>query len=161
MAGRFAYFLIGGVAVVGGMVLQGDLNFDADGAEHEVARVVERTVDRTIDRTADRMVHRETDRVVIPGEDRQAVATDPAAKRALSEAVAELVRAEGSLITLRLDDEIPAAVIKQAEQRRDQARQAVDRLADDAKADTRGNRDALRQTIRDEIREGVRDAVRS
>ena len=52
-------------------------------------------------------------------------------------------------------------MIKQAEQRRDLARQAVDRLADDAKAETRSNRDALRENIRDTVREGVRDAVRS
>ena len=165
MAGRFAYFLIGGVAVVGGMLLQGDLKFDSDRAGHEVTRTVDRAVDRTVDRTVDRsvdqIIDREADKIVRSGEDRQAVATDPAAKRALSEAVAELVRAEGNLITLRLDDEIPATAIKQAEQRRDQARQAVDRLADDARADTHGNRDALRQTIRDEIREGVREAVRS
>ena len=162
MAGRFAYFLIGGAAIAGGMLLQGDLRFDSDSAEHEVVRAVERTVDRsldrTVDRTVDRIVDREADRIVIAGEDQ--VATTPAAKRALSEAVAELVRAEGSLITLRLDDEIPAAVIKKAEQRRDAARQTVDRLADDAKAETRGNRDALRENIRDEIREGVRDSVR-
>jgi hypothetical protein len=160
MAGRFAYFMIGGVAVVGGMLLQGDLMFDTDRAEHEVTRAVERTVDRSVDRSVDRTVDRindrETDRIVIPGEDRQAVATDAAAKRALSEAVAELVRAEASLITLKLDDELPAASLKQAEQRRDLARQAVDRLADDARAETRGNRDALRENIREEIREAVR-----
>ena len=161
MAGRFAYWLIGGVAVVGGMVLQGDLNFDADGAEHEVARVVERTVDRNVDRavdrSVDRIVDREAERILGSGEDRPAVATDQAARRALSDAVAELVRAEGSLITLRLDDESPAAAVRQAEQRRDVARQAVDRLADDAKPQTEVNRDALRE----EIREGVRAAVRS
>jgi len=165
MAGRFAYLLIGGVAVVGGMFFQGDLRFDREGAEREVTRAVERTVDEkvesTVDRTVDRSVEREADRIVVTGEDRQAGPTDPAIRRALSAAVAELVRAEGSLITLRLDDEIPPAAIKQAEQRRDAARQAVDRLADAARADTRENRDALRENIRDEIREGVRDAVRS
>jgi len=161
MAGRFAYFLIGGVAVVGGMVLQGDLNFAADGAEHEVARMVDRSVDRTVDGSVDRITGRETDRIVISGETGETAAADAATKRALSEAVAELVRAEAGLITLRLDDQIPAAVVKRAEQRRDLARQAVDRLADDARSEPRDDRDALRQTIRDEVRESVRAAVRS
>ena len=66
------------------------------------------------------------------------------------------MRAEGSLVTARLDDQTPAAVIKQAEHRRDLAREAVDRLAADAKAQSRGERDELRDTIRDEVRAAVR-----
>ena len=127
--GRFGYFLVGGAAIFAGMVVQGDVDLGTDHDGHD--RIVKSRdgADGEIDR---------------------------ATKRALASAVEELVRAEGSLISARMDDETPAAVIKQAEQRRDAAKQAVERLADDAKAESRGNRDALRQNIRDEIRDAVR-----
>jgi hypothetical protein len=158
MAGRFAYFLIAGGAIVGGMALQGDLNFGSHDGDVEIAQALLSGNDRDIDRKVDRIVDRETHKMTIrhDGDDRSN-GLDPAAKRALSAAVAELVRAEGSLITAKLDDDMPAAAIKQAEERRDAARQAVERLSADAKTETRVNRDALRENIR----ETVRDAVRS
>jgi hypothetical protein len=158
MAGRFAYFLIAGGAIVGGMALQGDLNFGSHDGDVEIAQALLSGNDRDIDRKVDRIVDRETHKMTIrhDGDDRSD-GLDPSAKRALSAAVAELVRAEGSLITAKLDDDMPAAAIKQAEERRDAARQAVERLSADAKTETRVNRDALRENIR----ETVRDAVRS
>ena len=128
MAGRIGYLMVAGAAIFTGMVVQGDIDLGSDHG-HGVARDIRDGDDREIDR---------------------------ATKRAVASAVEELVRAEGSLISARMDDETPAAVIKQAEQRRDLAKQAVERIADDAKAETRGNRDALRQNIRDEIRDAVR-----
>ena len=147
MAGRFVHFLIAGAAIVGGMITQGDIDLGMHQDDGEV------------DRTVDRIVDRETDKIVIRSEDKR-VAVNPATKHALAAAVAELVRAEGSLITARLDEDLPAAVIKQAEQRRDLAKEAVERIADDAKAETRDNRE-LRQNIRDDVRDEIRDAVRS
>lgn len=156
MAGRFAYVLVAGAALVGGMYFQGDLDFDG----HEVRAVVveggDRASDRRIDRRIDRIVDRETRKISRGDENGPSADLDAATRRALVEAVAELVRAEGSLVTAKLDDQTPAAVIKQAEHRRDLARQAVEQLADDAKAGSRGDRDALRQNIRDEIRDAVR-----
>jgi hypothetical protein len=157
MAGRFAYFLIAGGAIVGGMALQGDLNFDSHDGDVEVAQALLSGNDREIDRKVDRIIDRETHQMTIRHGDDRSDRLDPAAKQALSAAVAELVRAEGSLITAKLDDDMPAAAIKQAEERRDAARQAVERLSDDTKAESRANRDALRENIR----ETVRDAVRS
>ena len=157
MAGRFAYFLIAGGAIVGGMFYQGDLNFDGDRGKHAVRHAFSHGDDREVDRIVDRAA----DKMVVRGEDGQPVETDPATKRALAAAVAELVRAEGSLITAKLDEDMPAAAIAQAEQRRDAAQQAVERIAEDAKTETRASRDALRQNIRDEIREEVRAVVRS
>lgn len=154
MAGRISYVLVAAAALVGGMYFQGDLDFD----DHHAAvssEIRDRTIDRRIDRRIDRIVDRETRQLAL-GDDGQSEGVDPATRRALSQAVAELIRAEAGLATVRLDDEVPAAVIDQAEQRRDRARQAVDRLADDARAGSRSDRDALRQTIREEVRAAIR-----
>lgn len=157
MAGRLVYLLIGGAAVVGGMFVQGDLSINGDEIDRELARVASITENLGVDWSVDSKVD---EIVAVRVSDGDEAAIDAMRKRALSEAVAELVRAEGSLITARLDDEMPTAV-RQAEQRRDAARQAVDRLADDVRAETGGSRDALRQNIRDDVREGVRSAIRS
>jgi hypothetical protein len=160
MAGRFAYFLIAGGAVVGGAFLQGDISFDRHDGDIEIAQALISGDPGEIDRRVDRIVDRETHNMTVASDgDEQSL--DPAAKRALSAAVAELVRAEGSLIAAKLDDELPPAVIKQAEERRNAARQAVERLSADAKAESRGHRDALRENLRDDIRASVRDAVRN
>ena len=167
MAGRLVHFAVAGAAIAGGMVFQGDLDL---GSSHDreidrkvdrsVDRRVDRRVDRSIDRTVDRIVDRATDNIDIrTGDGRSEV--DPATKRALAAAIAELVRAEGSLITARIDDDLPAAVITQVEQRRDAARKEVDRIADGVRASSQGDRDELRESIRDDVRESVREAVRS
>jgi hypothetical protein len=150
MAGRFAHFLVAGAAIVGGMIYQGDVNLDIDSDRHGTVKVHSAGDESVIEREVAKVVTQEG----------ETVATDAATKRALSEAVAELVRAEGGLIAARLDDETPAAAITQAEQRRDAARQTVDRLADDVRSKTR-DRDSLRQNARDQVRESVREAVRS
>ena len=145
MAGRLAYVAVVGAAILGGMILQGDINFN----DRVESRSVERRIDREVDRTVDRQVDRTVDRAV----ERQ---YDAATRRALSAAIAELARAEGSLISLKIDEEIPPAVIKQAEDRRNAARAAVERLADPAKGDSQADRDALPETIRDSVRDAVR-----
>lgn len=155
MAGRFAYFLIAGGALVGGAALQGDINFNARDGDVEVAQAVLSGDKGQIDRKVDRIIDRETPNMAV-NRDGNDQALDPAAKRALSAAVAELVRAEGSLISAKLDDAMPAAAIKQAEERRNAARGAVERLSADAKAESRGNRDALRENIRATVRDAVR-----
>jgi len=158
MAGRFGYLLIGGAALFAGMVVQGDIDF------HDDDVVIHRSVksDRAepdIDRRIDRIVDRATEKIEIRGENgRNAVETPT--EGTLAAAIAELVRAEGSLITARMDDDLPASTIKQIEQRRDAARQDVDRIAKDVRARSRDDRDALRQEIRDDVRETIRDAVR-
>lgn len=156
MAGRVAYFVMAGAALIGGMFMQGDLKFGDHRDDFEIAKAVIGGDDREIDRTVARIVDRETESAVVRGE-AEAEDIDPAAKAALTQAVAELVRAEGSLITARMDDDMPAEAIKQAEQRRDFARQAVERLSDDVKAESRGNRAALRANIRDSVRTAVRN----
>ena len=159
--GRFGYFMVAGAAIVTGMVVQGDIDFGSDHGGHGRTVEFRSDGDGDIDRAVDRIVDRATDRIEIRGDDGEAVVADAATKRALAHAVAELVRAESSLVALKMDDDIPAAVLKQAEQRRDSAKQAVERIAHDAKAGSRGDRDALRQNIRDQVRDDVRSAARS
>ena len=154
MAGRLAYMAMTGGAILAAMVLQGDINFnDRVESRHEEKRI-DRIADRAVDRTVDGRVDRRVERSLSRADERQ---RDAATRRALSAAIAELARAEGSLITLKMDDAIPADVIEQAEERRNAARAEVERVADDAKVDNSAERDALRETIR----ESVRDAVRS
>ena len=145
MAGRFAYFLIAGGALVTGMFAQGDLGIDGDEVERELSALVDDDVSRANDRQARATVR-------VSGD----VVTDQETKRALSQAIAELVRAEGSLIALRMEDATPEAAISRALERRDAAKRTVEQLADQAKAESTGNRDAIRQIIRDEVREAAR-----
>ena len=149
MAGRLIHFLVAGAAVFGGMVLQGDVDFDSDGGDHDEARV-ERS-ERGPAPTAERIAIRDADGKPVEG--------DEAIKRALAAAVAELVRAEGSLVAARFDDNVSDATIEQAEQRRDKADEAVDRLADELRAQSRRDRDSNPQQVRETIRDSVREAV--
>ena len=157
MAGRFGYFLIGGVALFAGMVVQGDIDLDNDDVVvHRIAK--SDRADPDIDRRIDRIVDRATEKIEVRGENGRTV--DSTAERALAAAIAALVRAEGSLITARMDDDLPESAIEQVEQRRDAARQDVDRIANNVRARSRNDRDTLRQEIRDDVRETIRDAVR-
>lgn len=152
MAGRVVYFLIAGAAVAGGMLLQGDLKFGSDEDKIRVtqARIGggEAKVDRRAERSVERRVAREKARQIEQREE--------AIEREVADAVEELVRAEGSLISARLDDNMPAAAIRQAEERRNAARDAVERLSDAGKAASADDRDALRESIRDSVRDAVR-----
>ncbi len=165
MAGRFVHFLVAGAAIVAGMAVQGDIDLgmhpDDREIDRRVDRIIGREVDRTADRTVDRIVDRATDKIEIRGRDGETVEADPATRRALAAAVAELVRAEGSLAVAKVGDNMPETVIEQAEQRRNLARKAVERIADDARAEARRERDARPQKVRDEVRDAVRSAVRS
>lgn len=156
--GRIGAVLIAGAALFAGMVVQGDVDLgigDDDVAVHRSERAdrVDRRIDRAVDRATSR-IERDAGRAI-------ADANDPVTEQAMAAAVAELVRAEASLVTAKLDSNMPPAAIRQAEQRRDLAKEAFERLADDARAQGRANRDSNRQQVRDEIREGIRDAVRS
>lgn len=144
MAGRFFYLMIAGAAVVGGMYLQGDIDFNS---EEDRATVAQARLGRD-DVKVERRVARE--------EARQIERREQVIEREIGDAVAELVRAEGRLISAKLDEDMPAAAIRQAEERRNAARDAVERLSNEAKAASAGDRDALRESIRDSVREAVR-----
>ena len=154
MAGRFGYFLIGGAAIFAGMVVQGDLDLDDDDVVvHRVAKS-----DRG-DRDIDRIIDRATRGIDSRGEDDQPIEENPVIRRQMAGAIAEYLRAEVSLAAAKSDDKLPKAALDQAEQRRDLARLAVDRLADEAKAVSRDDREEIRENLRDEVRDAVREGV--
>jgi len=163
MTGRFAHFLVAGAALFAGMVVQGDVDISEEiGDDGAVVHRIERADrgDRDIDRRIDRIIDRATRGIDSRGEDNQPIEQNPVIRRQMAGAIAEYLRAEVSLATAKGDDKLPKAALDQAEQRRDAARLAVDRLADEAKAVSRDDRDEIRENLRDEVRDAVRDGVR-
>ncbi len=159
--GRIGAFMVAGAAIFAGMVVQGDVDIDDEIGDHDSARVErsdrgERDFGRRIDRIVDRATHNIDSR----GDDDVPIERNPVIRRQMVSAIAELLRAEASLAMAQSDDKLPKAALTQAEQRRDAAKLAVDRLADEAKAVSRDDREEIRENLRDEIRDAVRDGVR-
>ena len=157
--GRIGSVLIAGAALFAGMVVQGDVDLDDDDV------VVHRTEhsdrgERNFERRVDRIIDRATRGIDSRGDDDRPIEQNPIIRRQMVGAIAEYLRAEASLATAKNDDKLPKAALVQAEQRRDAARLAVDRLADEAKAVSRDDRDEIREGLREEVRDAVRDGVR-
>ena len=162
MTGRFGYFMVAGAALFAGMVVQGDVDIGSELGDHGDDVRVERSarVDRDIDRRIDRIIDRATRGIDSRGADDKPIEENPVIRRQMAGAIAEYIRAEVSLATAKGDDKLPKAALDQAEQRRDAAKLAVDRLADEAEAVSRDDRDEIRENLRDEVRDAVRDGVR-
>ena len=157
--GRIGAVLIAGAAIFAGMVVQGDVDIGGDDVVI-VSRRPGRSDDRDFGRRIDRIVDRATDGIDSRGDDDVPIERNPAVRRQMVGAIAELLRAEVSLARARSDDKLPKAALVQAEQRRDAAKLAVDRLADEAKAVSRDDREEIRDNLREEIRDAVREGVR-
>ena len=155
--GRLGALLIAGAAIFTGMVVQGDVDLDDDDPVR-----VERSErgERSFDRQVERIVDRATRGIDSRGDDDVPIEQNPAVRRQMLAAVAELVRGEVSLAQAKSDDRLPKAVLDQVQKRRDAAREAVDRLADKASAVSRDDREEIRDNLREEIRDTVRDIVR-
>ena len=161
MAGRFVSLLIGGAAIVAGMAVQGDLDIGDDSSDRGEARVEHsERADRKFDRRVDRIVDQATRGIDSRGDDDVPIEENPVIRRHMVGAIAELLRAEASLATAQNDDKLPKAALEQVEKRRDAAKLAVDRLADEAKAVSRDDRNEIRENLREEVRDAVRDGVR-
>ncbi len=161
MVGRIGSILIAGAALVTGMVVQGDLDLDDELGDHQTVRVEHNDrSERGFERRVDRIVDRSTRGIDSRGDDDVPIEQNPVIRRQMMSAVAELLRAEAGLIAAKSDDKLPPAALAQAEQRRDAAKMAVDRLADEAKAVSRDDREEIRDNLREEIRDAVRDGVR-
>ena len=159
MLSRIFWIGLAGIALVAGMILQdgrGMISWD-DSGDHKQS--VETRVDAAIDRSFAKMQ--------VVGSDGEEIDVPTETKRALANAVAELVRAEADLAVTRIGDEDDGK-IRAAEARRTQARAEVDRLKAEierlGKAPARDS-DAItaevRQQIREEVRAEIRDAVRN
>lgn len=163
MSGRIGSLLIAGAAIFGGMVMQGDVDLDfgdkvviRDGGDGDRADRGERDFDRRVGRIIDRATRGIDSR----GDDDRPIEQNPVIRRQMAGTIAEYLRAEASLARAQDDDKLPKAALDQAKQRRDAARVAVDRLADEAKAVSRDDREEIRDGLREEVRDAVRDGVR-
>ena len=159
MLSRIFWIGLAGLALVGGIIMQGGGGILSwgDAADHKrsMAERIEARVDRTIDRSFDKM-H-------VVGDDGQEIEVPPETKRALAAAVSELVRAETDLALLKVRDSSKGEV-DAANVRRDKARADVETLKgriERQKELAGDHRDVIRAHIRDEVRETVRDVVRN
>ena len=159
MLSRIFWIGIAGIALVGGIVLQGGGGIFSwgDDADHQrsVAHRIEAHVDAAIDHSFDKMK--------VVGSDGKEIDVPSETKRALAGAVGELVKAETDRAMLKVRD-ASEQEIDTADARVDRARADVDRLKDQIEqqknvADDQA--DAIREQIRADVRETVRDAVRN
>lgn len=150
MAGRLAWIIAGGAAVVGGWAIQDGVNFSFSD---------DRARDRAIDEAIDE-VRREPGinaKVVVPGERRGTQQAETV--EAFTDAVADLVKAETALAAARLDREGDPEGFRAAEERRDKARVLVEELR--AEIERLGEPEVSREAVRESVRAEVRDAVRN
>ena len=158
MAGRFGYYLIGGAAIFVGMVFQGDVDLDGLG-DRQTVRI--ESADRDdFDSRVNRIVDRATHNIDSRGDDDRPIEQNPAIRAQMIGAITEMIRAEISLAKAEKDNDLPKSALDQVQKRRDAARLAVDRLADQAKAVSRDDREEIRDNLREEVRDAVRDGVR-
>jgi hypothetical protein len=159
MLSRIFWIGIAGIALVGGMVLQGGRGIFSwgDDADHErsVAERIETHVDAAIDRSFDKME--------VVGSDGKKIDVSPETRRELAGAVGRLVKTETDLAFLRVRDGGEGEVAA-AQASRDRAKADVDRLQasiEQRKQAMDGQADPIREQIRADVRETVRDAVRN
>ena len=167
MLSRIFWVGIAGIALVTGMVLQDGGRIFSMAAESESMEGVEESIEASVDRAIDGSF----DGMQVMDGDGNEIAVPPETKRALGEAVAQLVKAKADLAILKVRD-ASHEEIAAAEARSAQARAEVDRLKVQIKGQeqaARAEQDALaaqierdvREEVRAEIREEVRDAVRN
>jgi hypothetical protein len=153
MLSRIFWIGIAGIALVGGIILQGGSGIISwgDDADHRrsVAQRIETRVDAAIDRSFDKME--------VVGSDGEKIEVPAETKRALAGAVGELVKAQTDRAMLKVRD-ASEQEIDAADARVDRARADVDRLKDQIEQQKDAAQDQ-REAIRDEVRQTVREAV--
>lgn len=166
MAGRLAWILAGGAAIVGGMAIQGSNFVDFQVGGDEVRTVSQAIEDvrahEDVARIAEQEARREHRRVTITVDGKRAETVDPETVRALTDAVASLVKAEAALAVAEISDR--PAELKVATERRDEAQRLVDQLKTEVQEQAESERaqsDAERQAVRDRIRTEIREAIRN
>ena len=151
MAGRLAWILAGGAAIVGGWAIQ-----DGDFFSFSDERSPDREIDRAIDEARDE--RGESARIVVPADRRRSEA-DAETIEALTEAVQALVKAETALAAASLERDSDPEGYRTAQLQRDRARAMVEELRADI--EMQGAPAAVREQVREQIRTEVREAVRN
>jgi predicted GTPase len=160
MLSRIFWIGLAGLALLGGIAMQnghGIISWD----DHDGDR--SQSIEQKIEARVDRAIDRSFDKMDVVDSDGKEIDVPPETKRALADAVGQLVKAETDLAMLRIRDGSDKD-IDEAQARRDQAKANIDRLKDQIEARkelTEDSRDALREQIRAEVRETVRDAVKN
>ena len=147
MAGRLAWILAGGAAIVGGMAMQEDW-IRAEIGDHDP--VVEEAIAE-----AKASEGRIVSARIVDGNGRRVEADQV---EALTDAVAALVKAEAALAIAEMDSGEDPGKLAQARAHRDETRAVVDAMKADIQARKAAN--TARDAVRDQVREDVRDAVR-
>jgi hypothetical protein len=160
MASRIFWFVVAGLALVGGIIMQdGGGIFRWGDHRTDVSTKAERTIEARVDRAIDHSF----DKMQVVTSDGREIDVPAETKRALAEAVGRLVKAETDLAILRIRDGNDAE-IEAANARRDRARADVETLKvriERQKELSAVDRDAIGDQIREDVRETVREAVRN
>lgn len=156
MLSRIFWISVAGIALVAGMVVQGDSIFGWHDRAHEMrdSHRADSQIDRIIDRSFDKMQ--------VMGPDGQKVDVPAETKRELAGAVGRLVKAETDLALARMGDD-DEQEMSSARDRIADARADIERLKTQIKSTEEAatvDQDALREQIRREVREDVRATVR-
>lgn len=163
MLSRILWVGVAGIAIVAGMAMQDGDRIFSWGDEREASakseHVIEAGVQRAIDGSFDKMQ--------VVGTDGEEIDVPAETKRAMAEAVGELVKAEADLALARVGEDDPDAV-REASARRVEARAKVDRLKAEikgferaAQTEHRALAEEIQREVREDVKETVREAVRN
>lgn len=163
MLSRIFWVGLAGLALVTGMVLQNGDEMLAWTGYHDMSASAEQAAERKLDRALDRSF----DQMEVHGADGKEIDVSAETKRAMANAVGELIKAETALALAKIGEEEPGATTA-AEARRTRARAEVERLkAEIERQDGVGEveqqriRDEIRTEIQENVRTTVREAVRN
>lgn len=158
MLSRILWISVAGIALIAGIAVQDGIGIFSWTDDHDKSASLERKIEGQVDRAIDRSF----DKMQVVGADGREIDVPDETKRALTEAVGRLVKAEADLTFARagVDDDKD---IKSAQARRDQARADVDRLKAEIKGyegrAARNDRQAIHDRIERQVKEDVRATV--
>ncbi|MEP7315560.1 MAG: hypothetical protein ABI667_02585 [Sphingomicrobium sp.] len=167
MAGRLAWILAGGAAIVAGMAFQGDMFSDGSDRRPTVEIRSDQgkaLSEEKVDGLVDRIIQEKIAESQVVDDNGDPVDVDSAVMKELASAVTELVKANGALALMTIGKDPAKAQIDEAQQRIDDAQARVDALTDQldaAKKQSQVQRDDQKNRIREQVRDEVRRAVRS
>ena len=163
MLSRIFWISLAGIALVGGMILQGGGGIFSWGDDAQISEKVEQTIEDRVEHAIDTSF----DRMTVVSSDGEEIDVPAATKRAMAGAVGELVKAETDLALADIGESSDEAMAA-ARLRREKARAEVDRLEAEIKgyggakaSDGAATSEQIKQEIRDDVRETVREAVRN
>lgn len=163
MAGRFAWIMAGGAAILAGMAFQGDL-FDGDG-DHRPKITIERDADgdgRPEKSRIEQAVEEKIANAPVVDDEGRRIEVSRVVREELAAAVTEKVKSEAALALLEVKGNPPADEIAAAKARiaaADARVEAIEARLDAAKEARSAADSGERQKIRDDVRTAVREGI--